>query len=237
MASKSIAKFGVTVGCVVFGYIEKKGIQVCLIKRTQEPYLGMWTLPGGFIRDEEKLKEAVLRELKYDTGIRKVELKQFHAFSSEKEKHITVAYYGLVNTQNQTLMASVKEKNASWFSVNELPNLAFGQKKMVREAFSRMRMDTITEPIFRKMLGTRFTLLEVQNILEDIFDCAFDKSNFRKKIQKAELFKKTGSKKIGVGYNEPELFEFNRSKVTKKALYEVFGYAALMGRLISNKAK
>lgn len=236
MSSKSLIQVRVTVDCVVFGFIPNQGMQICLIKRTQEPSCGMWTLPGGFLQKDETLQDAVIRELLYDTGIKKVALKQFYTFDSKDEKqHIVVGYYGLANTTNQTLMAKVKEKNASWFPVKNLPDLAFNQKDIVCEALHRMYMDATNEPIFRKLLAETFTLSDVQFVLEEIFDCRFDKSNFRKKILESGLCEKIGKKKIGAGCYAPELYRFTKGNVAKAMGHKLFGYASFIGKLISKK--
>lgn len=40
-----------------------------LIKRKNEPYRGMYALPGGFLEEGETLEECVLREAKEETGL------------------------------------------------------------------------------------------------------------------------------------------------------------------------
>lgn len=43
---------------------------VLLVKRKARPGLNLWALPGGFINPNEKIKDAVIRELKEETGIK-----------------------------------------------------------------------------------------------------------------------------------------------------------------------
>ncbi len=44
---------------------------ICLIKRKEEPYKGLWALPGGFLNyKQENLPTAGKRELKEETGYR-----------------------------------------------------------------------------------------------------------------------------------------------------------------------
>ncbi|ACB39722.1 NUDIX hydrolase [Pyrobaculum neutrophilum] len=46
-----------------------RGGEILLIKRKYPPSAGKWSLPGGHVELGEKLEEAVLRELKEETGL------------------------------------------------------------------------------------------------------------------------------------------------------------------------
>lgn len=43
---------------------------VLLVKRGAQPGLGQWALPGGFIAQDERVADAVIRELREETGIK-----------------------------------------------------------------------------------------------------------------------------------------------------------------------
>src|SRR6266487_5515106 len=87
-----------TVDCVVFGFDEGE-LKILLIERGLEPLKGRWALPGGFVRVNETLDEAALRELKEETGVSNVYLEQLYTFGDierdPRERVVTVAYYAL----------------------------------------------------------------------------------------------------------------------------------------------
>ena len=99
-----------------------------LIERKHTPYEGMWALPGGFLEMDETLEEAALRELQEETGIFGVELKQFHTFSKvnrdPRHRTITTVFIGYTD-DNISIEAGDDAAKAQWFSMNELPSLAF----------------------------------------------------------------------------------------------------------------
>ena len=53
---------------VVTGAVVRAG-KVLFVRRNYEPNKGTWTLPGGYAEHTETLDEAVVRELREETGI------------------------------------------------------------------------------------------------------------------------------------------------------------------------
>ena len=52
----------------VTGAVVREG-KVLYVRRNYEPHKGTWTLPGGYAEHIETLDEAVIRELREETGI------------------------------------------------------------------------------------------------------------------------------------------------------------------------
>ncbi|MCX5711510.1 MAG: NUDIX hydrolase [Candidatus Omnitrophica bacterium] len=53
--------------------------KVVVIKRSNPPF--GWALPGGFVDYAESLEDAVRREMKEETNLDLLDLKQFHTYS------------------------------------------------------------------------------------------------------------------------------------------------------------
>lgn len=75
----SLNKFTITSGAVVLD--EHKRI---LLKK--DPYRG-WELPGGTVEEDENIKDAVVREVKEETGI-DIDIIQFCGVSQELKRNI-----------------------------------------------------------------------------------------------------------------------------------------------------
>lgn len=54
--------------CAVGAIVLHQGA-ILLVKRDHEPARGQWSLPGGRVRTGESLDEAVIREVREETGI------------------------------------------------------------------------------------------------------------------------------------------------------------------------
>jgi len=111
--------------------ILKKSIDqqfILLIERKHPPFEGMWALPGGFMEMDETLEAAALRELREETGITGVELKQFHTFSKvdrdPRHRTITTVFIGYTD-DTISPVAGDDAANLQWFSTDKLPPLAF----------------------------------------------------------------------------------------------------------------
>ncbi len=111
--------------------VEKEG-KVLLIKRKNEPF--GWALPGGFIEYGESAEAAVLRELKEETGLDTLKLRQFKVYSSpERDKRIhTISVVFVVETTGKAV-AGDDAKSPQWFALDNLPELAFDHEKILKD--------------------------------------------------------------------------------------------------------
>ncbi len=57
-----------TVGAIIIREFNRQ-TQILLTKRNHDPFKGKWCLPGGHIDPDENVKDAVIREVKEETGL------------------------------------------------------------------------------------------------------------------------------------------------------------------------
>jgi len=175
----------VTTDCVVFGF-NGEGLSVLLIKRGIEPYKGRWAFPGGFLNMEEMAEEGALRELQEETGVKDIYIEQLQAFTTvdrdPRERVLTIAFLAFVRQEDYDVMAGDDAAEAQWFSVNELPPLAFDHAEILRVALDRLRWKIQYEPLAFRLLNSTFTMPQLQTIYEAVLGCTFDRRNFHKKM-------------------------------------------------------
>ena len=130
----------VTVDIVLFGTDIVFHGSVLLIKRRKDPFQGMWALPGGYRNENEQLMHAALRELREETGVTGVRLRQFHTFGNPgrdpRGDTVSVAYTGGVPRNAVTVQADDDAEDAQWFSVKHLPPLAFDHRDIIQYALA-----------------------------------------------------------------------------------------------------
>jgi 8-oxo-dGTP diphosphatase len=200
------------VDCVVFGLDE--GLRIMLIQRDLPPFLGRWALPGGFVRLDETLEEAALRELREETGLSRVYLEQLRAFSAldrdPRERVVSMAFSALVKPSEHEVRAATDARDAAWFPVNDLPRLAFDHARIVGFAVDELRKKIRREPIGIELLPPRFTLTQLQKLYETILEKPLDKRNFRKKVLASGLFIELPEMEKDVAHRAARLYRFDR---------------------------
>jgi len=205
-------KPSVTVDIILFT-VKKNDLKVLLVKRDIEPFKDMWAIPGGFVRIHESLEDAAKRELLEETNVKDVYLEQLYSFGDPKRdprtRVITVAYFALVNSKKFKLKASTDVKDAKWFSMYDLPKLAFDHQKIIEYALKRLRWKLEYTTVVFSLLPERFTLTQLQKIYEIIFHKELDKRNFRKKIKALGIVKETSEYQEDVTHRPAKLYTKN----------------------------
>ena len=192
-----------TVDIVVFT-LRENCLQVLLVERGDEPFAGMWALPGGFVQMEESLEEAAHRELAEETGVSKAYLEQLYTYGNPSRdprgRVITVAYFALI--QPDTIIRRGGGDDAAlarWFPLGKLPPLAFDHTDIVTYALCRLRYKLEYTAVGFELLPDQFTLTEIQSIYEIILGERLDKRNFRRRILEANVIEPTAELRISEG--------------------------------------
>lgn len=210
------SNISVTVDAVVFGYEAPDNLSILLIKRGAAPFKNMWALPGGFVEVSENLEEAVERELLEETGIKLEYLEQLYTFGElnrdPRSRIISVSYFGLVKPSAFDLVASTDAADASWFRINELPQLAFDHSKIIQKAIDRLRAKVTYEPIGFELLNEKFSFSELENLYTTLLSRSIDRRNFRKKMMSFELIVELNEKRSEGRGRPASLFKFDTSK-------------------------
>lgn len=203
-----------TVDCVVFGF-DEQDLKVLLIQRDLPPFAGKWALPGGFVRVEESLEDAALRELREETGLGKVYLEQLYTFGDlerdPRERVVSVAYYALVKLSDHRIQAATDARNAAWFSVSDPPGLSFDHDRILETALERLKGKVRYQPLGFELLPPKFTLSQLQHLYEAILETTLDKRNFRKKILAMQILEELDEVEQDVAHRAARLYRFDRA--------------------------
>lgn len=203
----------VTTDCVIFGYDEHE-LKVLLIERGNDPYKGCWAFPGGFLNMDEEALTGAKRELQEETGLEQAYIEQFYTFSDvdrdPRGRVISIAYLALVKIQE--VKGGDDATQAKWFSMKEIPPLAFDHKQILYLAINRLKEKIFLEPILFELLPETFTLLQLQHIYECILGEHFDIQKFTNKLLDAGILENTNRNSVGENCQNSTKYRFNKKR-------------------------
>lgn len=113
--------------------------QLLLVRRVMEPLIGHWSIPAGFVNAFEDPREAALRECREETGLEIRLCGLFDVFYGREHPRgsdILLVYRAEVT--GGTLTAADDADEVGWFSLNDLPPLAF---ESTRKILARLTQD------------------------------------------------------------------------------------------------
>lgn len=188
----------VSVDVCIFAFIDFR-LCVLLAKRSQEPYIGQWSLVGGGVYNDETCEQAVQRELKEKLDIAVSNPLLAGVFSQPNRdirfRNISVSYFCLVNASELTVHTNSKKvSEVKWFDVSFLPHFAFDHKHVLQNAVKLMQQNMFDIAFLKPFLPQVFTLVQLQQAYESALQTTLDKRNFRRKLNALDVLVQTGEK-------------------------------------------
>jgi 8-oxo-dGTP diphosphatase len=227
----------ISVDCVIFGFDAEK-LKVLLVKRKLEQNQKAdvkLKLPGDLVYEDEDLDAAASRVLKDLSGLENIFLKQFRVFGSPDRisdkrddlewlqkttnlpinRVVTIAYYSLVNIQDDIKIKSMLNEDAEWYDIYKLPELAFDHAEIVQQGLQTIRREMQYEPLEFELLPKKFTIRQLQNLYEIVFQLSLDSRNFRKKLNTLNYIISLKEKEKDVAHKPAQFFRFDIKKYQK----------------------
>jgi ADP-ribose pyrophosphatase YjhB (NUDIX family) len=111
---------------VAAAVLVEEGSRVLLVRRVNEPFRGLWTLPAGFVNGGEDPAEAAARECFEETGLSVRVMQVLDVISGrEHERGADFIIVYAAEVLNGRLTPADDADAAEWFERNNLPPLAF----------------------------------------------------------------------------------------------------------------
>jgi len=216
---KQNPKHYVAVDCSIFGY-EEGELKLLLYPRGFEPSLGKWSLMGGFVQEDESLEEAAQRVLLQTTGLKDIYLEQATAFSKPERdpgaRVISITFVSLIriDIHDKDL---VRESGAHWWPVTRLPSLVFDHEEIVMNALNFLQLKASIDLIGKELLPEMFTLMQLRNLYETIFQKTFDPGNFRKKALSVDVLERLNSKNTTESKKGAYYYQFKKDETGQRS--------------------
>ncbi len=183
-----------------------RALHVLLVRRAEYPFKNMWSLVGGFIdihRDSD-LESTAKRKLYEKTGINTPYLEQYETIGSKTRDprywSITTVYFALLHHSKVSLRIGDDAVDIKWMRItnNSVPEvLAFDHTEILKSCCGRLRNKVLYTSLPLHLVGTTFTLVELQNVYEVLLDETLDAKSFRRRMLSAGVIEETGKMKLG----------------------------------------
>ena len=194
---------------------------------------GFFALPGGFVRQDEHLNDAVVRGLRERTGLDKIYLEQFYTFGSTTrhqpevmrrileasghdleayrwlmDRFVSVAYYALIDYKKVNPTPDALSDSIQWYALDQLPPLIFHHQEIVAKALETLRNNLDRKLASVNLLPTHFTMKELQQVHEAILGKPLQRTNFQRKMLSLGILKRHEKRFNGKAHKAPYLYSF-----------------------------
>jgi ADP-ribose pyrophosphatase YjhB (NUDIX family) len=216
---------------VVFGFSGAK-LKILLMEYHNT---GFFALPGGFVKREENLNDAVRRGLKERTGLDNIYLEQCYVFGDTTrhkpeilktileanghtvtdshwllDRFISVTYYALINYANVIPKPDALSDSCTWYDLDSLPELILDHRDIVNKALQTLRANIDQKLVGMNLLPAQFTMRELQDVYEAILGEQLRRTSFQRKILGLDLLKRHEKHYSGKAHKAPYLYSFKK---------------------------
>lgn len=221
-----------SIDCVVFGF-HGADLKLLLLKWKDAD---VWVLPGGFLGLRQSMDDAAHQVLRARTGLRRVHLRQFHAFGDLGRKEasgrrlfavnmfdaprdawlfkriVSIGYYALVDFHKARPTADDWTDSCEWYPVDARPALAYDHDRIVEGAREALRAGLEAPGAGASLLPGRFTMPELQRLHEAVLGRRLDRRNFQKRMVDRGGIERLNERRIGGAHRAPYLYRFTVSQ-------------------------
>jgi ADP-ribose pyrophosphatase YjhB (NUDIX family) len=192
---------------------------VLLWERAREPFLGAWSLPGGYLDRGETLEESIRRHLAAKVDVREVAHLEQLATLSDPDRHpaewqVATAFLGLVPTGLDPALPP----DTAWHPVSRLPRLAFDHREITLVGRERLRAKLSYTNIGFALAPPVFTISELRDLYATALGHDVSATNLQRVLLRRGVIEQTGERRpSGRGGGRPAAcfrFRSRRLEVT-----------------------
>ncbi|WP_435354854.1 NUDIX hydrolase [Emticicia sp. SJ17W-69] len=125
-------------------------------------------------------------------------------------RFISLGYYALVDMNKVIPTKTELDESMEWYNIHEIPNMMMDHKEMIEKALESLRLNLDTNIIVLNLLPETFTMKEVQDLYETIFEKEYARNNFQKKILELNVLERLEKKFTGASNKAPYLYRFRK---------------------------
>ncbi len=225
---------------VIFGFNGKQ-LKILVLEYHNT---GLFAIPGGFVKRNEDINDAVKRGLKERTGLSDIYLEQFHTFGTVSrsspetmreiltnngyeapnnhwlfDRFVTIAYYALINYEEVQPRPDELSDSINWYAIDDLPTLMMDHRTIVDKALENLRENLDKKLIGMNLLPAKFTMKDLQTVYEAVLGEQLRRTTFQRKILAMDVLVRHEKLFTGGAHKAPYLYSFKDKALIKEKKY------------------
>ena len=171
-------------------------LEVLLWQRAREPFLGAWSLAGGYLEQGETLEQSIRRHLAVKVDVRELaHLEQLTTLSDPErnplEWELATAYLGLVPRDLDPEVPG----DTAWHPVSRLPELAFDHREIVLAGRERLRAKLSYTNVAFALAPPNFTISELRELYVAALGHEVAATNLQRVLLRRGVLEPTGGRR------------------------------------------
>ena len=167
-------------------------LSTLLWRRARSPHRNRWSLPGGGVEPQERLREAITRQLATKVDVRQLaHLEQLATHSAvhrdPRARVLATAYLGLVPSDVEPQLPA----DTAWHPVDQLPETAFDHHYFIDAGIARLRAKLSYTNIGFALAPDEFTISELRKIFSAALGYQVDATNLTRILTRRHVIEPT----------------------------------------------
>jgi hypothetical protein len=200
-------------------------LSVLLWQRRLDPDAGHWSLPGGGVPADKRLRDAVSAHLATKVDVREIAWLEQLATHSRVDRDprgrvLATAYLALVPAGSEPRLP----EDTAWFDVDDLPPTALDHHYFVAAAVDRLRAKLSYTNIGFALVAEEFTIAELRDTVAAALGHPVDPTNMHRVMTRRAMIEPTGGRASpgSSGGRPAALFRFRERELTVTDPFAVF---------------
>lgn len=128
-------------------------------------------------------------------------------------RFISLGYYALLDINKVSLSKTYLDESLEWYNIHEIPTMMIDHNEMIKRALESLKLNLDKNIIILNLLPETFTMKEVQDLYETIFEETYARNNFQKKILDLNVLERLEKKFTGAQNKAPYLYKLKCPKI------------------------
>lgn len=170
--------------------------------------------------DENRIINSDFREV-MKASLAQFDPERFDAETIEwlTNRFVCIGYYALVDINKVNPHKGEFDECLEWCNLKDIPKMTYDHREILDFAIEALRQNLDQKLIGFNLLPETFTMKEVQELYEAVYDRPFAMNNFQKKMLDLNVLERLEKKVTGTASRAPYLYRFKKlNPLSKKTL-------------------